>query len=196
MSIRTAGTARRIRRVSGGGAGAVGQALGDVASIVGGRLRFGGGLFRARASAVHELPHAWHDLLVQELRPLFRRVRRRGARHGGDDRHQHLLEQPAADAPALAQIRLHIHLRVLLSDRQSSSPRERSSLPTAAAAASAAAAAAPFATVFIDPGSTSSSTPSIAPFVISSAPFSWSSGKPPSSVWFRSRRLTASAKRR
>src|SRR3954452_2188545 len=109
-SRRIAGTASRLGRASGGGAGAVVQALCDVARVASCRVCFGGGLFLARASAVHELPHARSDLLVEELGPLLRRVGRRGARRGGDDRHQHLLEQPTAEALALAQVRLHVHV--------------------------------------------------------------------------------------
>src|SRR3954464_10927882 len=73
-SRRIAGTASRLGRASGGGACAVFQPLGDVARVASCRVCFGGGLFRARASAVHELPHARCDLLVEELGPLFRRV--------------------------------------------------------------------------------------------------------------------------
>ena len=68
----------------------------------------------------------------------------------------------------------------------------------AVAAPIAAAAAAPFSAVRTVPlsGESLSSTPSMAPFVFSSAPVSCSSGRPASSVWVRSSRFTASAKRR
>src|SRR5437588_605868 len=195
LAVRDPGTGPGLRRLpaaADGGDGALDRLL---------RLVKG-------AAVRRELLELRQQRSLDEARRLARRVGRdaaRRARRQGD-------EHPLCDRPLLAASRgdlaglllrlVHdVHWFHPPSCSLSSSPeRCASSLATTAATPVAAAAATAFAAVRRGepslPGRTFSSAPSIAPFVISSAPFSWSSGRPESSVCARSRRLTASAKRR
>src|SRR6476619_1520414 len=121
---------------------------------------------------------------LEELGALLGDVPRRHARTGGDERRHHGFPDTLGATHASSSSSLPI--------------RSASPFANAAATPTAAAVAAPFAVVRSagESGVTSSSTPSIAPSVIFSAPFSCNSGSPPSSVWLRSSRLTCSATRR
>src|SRR3954452_14873507 len=165
----------------------IGQLLGEVPAGAHRRASLVWKLLCYAARALGGLAQPRQQRVLDELRALFRHVPRAQARAGGDHRHHQLLGDasfPAHDS----------------SESSSSLPPIRPAISFASAAATptAAAVAAPFAVVLSagESGVSSSSTPSIAPSVIFSAPFSCSSGSPPNSVSFRSRRLTASAKRR
>src|SRR3954470_7979761 len=164
----------------------IGQLLGEVPAGAHRRASLVWKLLCYAARALGGLAQPRQQRVLDELRALLRHVPRAQARAGGDHRHHQLLGDASFAAHESSESSSSLPIRPAIS------------FASAAATPTAAAVAAPFAVVLSagESGVSSSSTPSIAPSVIFSAPFSCSSGSPPNSVSFRSRRLTASAKRR